>query len=259
MAGIAYTYDTGTDKNVEPEGVAEFFACVEEGKHQGVAVTLAMYPNAIHWKRHMPDVEGHDEDALHVAAQNGKAEIVGILLRAHAPVDTLCWADTKSTPLQAAVNAHHCKTVEALLKGGANPNLCDGDGYAPLVYAVCAMRTDLAELLLQHGASPDARGGSDVPMLAFAGSNGDRDMIDLLLRHGARIDTTDKDGRDVPTIVNGTMNHQLADVIVKGFWENNKRLKDAFDQSIRDIVDDMGKGTQAPLPVHRPLKLKAGA
>lgn len=252
---IVYRYDTGTDRDVDPEGVEEFFSGVAEGRHTAVVCTLARYPNAINWKRHIIETEDHEEDALHLACENGHAHIADILLDAKADIESINWATAKSTPLLAAACGHHEKTVERLLARGADPNKTDGDGYSPLLYAVCAGQAGIAEMLLHHGANPDAKGGKGVPALGIAGSTGDTAMVELLVRHKARPDITDDFDRDVYTIVGETMSHHMTAVIAQAVHEHDKRVKDEFDRAIAD----MSGGTQTPLKLNRPLRLKAGA
>jgi len=250
---VTYRYDTGTDKDVDQQGVEEFFSGVEQGRHTAVVCTLAAYPHAVNWKRHIIETEDHEEDALHLACENGHAHIAEILLDANADIGSVNWAKAKSTPLLAAACGHHEKTVALLLARGADPNKTDGDGYSPLLYAACAGQTGIAEMLLQHGANPDAKGGKGVPALGFAGSAGDADMVKLLVKYGARTDVTDDEGRDVYAVVSQTTNHKMTAVIAQAERNYNHRLKQEFDAAI----EAMSEGTQAPLAARRPLKLKA--
>jgi ankyrin repeat protein len=248
-----YTYDTGTDKDLDPEAVREFFDFAGAGRHTAVVCTLALYPNAVNWRRRLASDENHEEDALHIACENGHAHIAEILLDAKADIESQNWGSCKSTPLLAAVNAHSGKTVALLLARGADANKPDDEGYAPLLYAVCAGQADIAEALLKNGASPDATGGRGTPALGFAATGGDADMIRLLVKYGARPEVRDSDGNDVLTVARDSGNPKVAELIVQEVWKREKALKEAFDRA----VEAMAEGTKTSLRLRRPLKLKA--
>lgn len=58
-------------------------------------------------------------------------------------------------PIQIAVRLSHIDGVEALLKAGANVDVSDSTGETPLIAAVHARNTKLVEILLAEGANPD--------------------------------------------------------------------------------------------------------
>jgi ankyrin repeat protein len=176
------------------------------------------------------------------------------LLDANADIQSISWANAKSTPLLAATCGHHEKTVERLLARGADPNKADGEGYAPLVYAACASQTGIAEMLLKHGANADATGGGGTPALGFAAAAEDVDMIKILVRYGARIDVKDDADNDVLQAAHKMGHVGAAAIIVECARERDSRLKLEFDAAI----NAMAAGTVAPLTLRRPLRLKAG-
>ena len=101
------------------------------------------------------------------AAQQGDADSARILLRAGAKVDE-AQPKTAYTPLIIASAMGQAKAVDALLEGGANPNLLDTNGYAALHsavrdsdYGIDFERKDaqlaIVKSLLKHGANPNLR------------------------------------------------------------------------------------------------------
>ena len=157
--------------------------------------------------------------ALHYAVRDGYAESVAILLDAKTDINARS-AD-KSTPMVLAIANGQYDIAETLLKRGANPNLANDDGIAP-IFAVLnnewALRTwypqptagtqqqasylQLVEDLLKAGADPNARTLSHVWFAAYnAGRMGvdfagatpfwraayalDVDAMRLLVKYGA--------------------------------------------------------------------------
>jgi ankyrin repeat protein len=59
--------------------------------------------------------------------------------------------------LVEAVRRGDVQEVARLLAAGADPNVKDPDGDAPLHIAAEQCRVEVAELLLKHGADPNAR------------------------------------------------------------------------------------------------------
>jgi ankyrin repeat protein len=89
--------------------------------------------------------------------------------------------------LVEAVRRWDVQEVARLLAAGANPNVRDLYGDAPLHIAAVRCRADLAELLLRHGADPNMQdGGNETPLERAAGSCC-VEVAELLLRHGADV------------------------------------------------------------------------
>jgi|GEM_PF-6081488 len=108
-----------------------------------------------------------------------KAEIAkGVDLNARGPQGC--------TPLiEAVAFSRQVSLVEALLEGGAHPDLPDAQGLAPLYYTIWHDAPPLTLLLLDHQAKTDAIDAAGDSALSVAASFWRRDQIDLLLAHGA--------------------------------------------------------------------------
>ncbi len=125
--------------------------------------------------------------ALHLAAREGHAEIVDLLIGAGAETD----ATTRIghfTPLHLAGGAGNADVVDALLAAGADPGaVTTSSGVTPLHLAAEARGGERAvRLLLEHGAPVNARERSagQTP-LVFAAAAGRAASAAELLDHGA--------------------------------------------------------------------------
>ncbi|MEZ0261340.1 MAG: ankyrin repeat domain-containing protein [Alphaproteobacteria bacterium] len=256
MTDITYVYDTGTDKGVDPEAVAEFFTAADTGRHTCVVTTLALYPNAVNWRRANAEFPDSSADALHLACVSGHRHIAEILLDAGASVDSLNWGDTRSTSLQFAAQGTYEDLVELLLERGANPDLHSHPGFAPLFFAACSGNTAIVGMLLRKGGNPDLQAEDGTPPLGFAAMNNRPEAVRLLLQYGARTDLKNNRGEDVIEAARATAGDDMAAFIVKCAREDGHLLTEAaeFNQAIADMCN----GTKAPMTLKKPLRLKAG-
>jgi len=85
--------------------------------------------------------------------------------------------------------------VARLLAAGADPNVKDLDGDAPLHIAAEQCRADIAELLFRYGADPNARDAEGRTPLHRAADESCADVAELLLDHGADPNVVDRGGR----------------------------------------------------------------
>jgi len=95
--------------------------------------------------------------ALIAAAHLGHAEVVAALIAGKAPLDhvnNLGWTALIEAIVLGDGGPRHQATVEALIKGGANVNLADGQGVTPLSLAKRRGYAKIVELLERAGAKP---------------------------------------------------------------------------------------------------------
>jgi ankyrin repeat protein len=104
------------------------------------------------------DARGTGVQPLHMAAENGRIEVVRSLLAAEANLEAgrVYGGKTGVTPLHLAVTRRHCQVVRALLEAGATVNAVDSDGTTALHVAARGGFVDEAALLLEHGALTNA-------------------------------------------------------------------------------------------------------
>ena len=95
--------------------------------------------------------------ALIAAAHLGHAKVVEALIAARAPLDhvnNLAWTALIEAIVLGDGGPRHQATVEALVKGGANLDLADGQGVRPLSLAHSRGYKRIAEMLERAGAKP---------------------------------------------------------------------------------------------------------
>jgi ankyrin repeat protein len=127
----------------------EIHAAVERGKTALVSDMLARDPSAIHARNKL------DDQPLHTAAHNGRANLVEMLLNCGADINAK--GDHGRTPLHFAVMGKKKKIIEILLRSKANPNLKDAYGCTPLYLAASVQEKTTCRSLLAAGALVDLR------------------------------------------------------------------------------------------------------
>jgi hypothetical protein len=200
----------------------ELVAAVRSDKVEAVrrALDAGADPNAT--------VARRDSSVLAVAAQNGSAEIVRLLLSAGASPDWV--SGFEWTPLRAAATHGHAEVVKVLLERGANPN--SGDKRGSIAHEILGPTPDsrskvkilqallaadatalpqeeplivdavvhtavpaILRILVAHGENPNQRRRDGTPVLVLAARLDDPGGVDTLLQSGADVDATDAAGR----------------------------------------------------------------
>ncbi|NWF26266.1 ankyrin repeat domain-containing protein [Streptomyces sp. PKU-EA00015] len=129
-----------------------------------------------------------DEDGqtpLYLAAVEGDAGIVRLLLTAGADPDRASGPESDDLPLCGAAVGGHTEVVRALLAAGATPDRRELLGFTALTWAVAQGHAGTAEALLEHGADPDLACPSGEPPLVVAARRGSPSTVRALLRYGA--------------------------------------------------------------------------
>ena len=123
--------------------------------------------------------------ALHWAAMFNKSDVAEILLANKADFNIKV-AKFGWTPLRLAVIHGHLETAEALLKGGANPNVKDEDNIPVLHQAVISGNKAMVQLLLASKADVNMKDSDGETPLGEALESGKKEIIELLRQHGAK-------------------------------------------------------------------------
>lgn len=133
--------------------------------------------------------DGTDRTPLILAAENGQAEVVKLLI--DMGVDKEAMDSDDNTALYVAAKNGHENVVKLLLELGANKEGA-GDYYTPLGAAAEEGHWAVAKLLLDNGFNPE--GASDEycrSTLLSASSWGNADMVKQLLDKGANINAAE--------------------------------------------------------------------
>ncbi|QYS94986.1 ANK_REP_REGION domain-containing protein [Trichoderma simmonsii] len=130
----------------------------------------------------------HRQTPLHLAVQDGKADLVESLLMQGDNIEA---QDTNGkTPLHLAVLKGNLDMTKLLLDRGANIEAKKDEGRTPLFNAVCNGNEDMAKLLLTRGADIEAPEFENWTALHVMAANGRKEMVKFLLDHGANIEPT---------------------------------------------------------------------
>src|SRR5262249_1424862 len=122
-------------------------------------------------------------DAVSEDEPGGPIAAVVLLLRHGADVNG--WAQPRTvTPLVPAVLIKHIEAVHILLAAGADPNVCDDEGRAPLRFCAQNGLLEMGRLLLHCGAGKtihEAGGSAGMNALGLAAYGLHVDMVRPLL------------------------------------------------------------------------------
>ena len=130
--------------------------------------------------------------ALHKAADIGNEEMVTLLLRSGAMVNS---EDEKGMrPLHLAARKGYLEIVRLLLMSGAEVHSQACDCLTPLDYAVTSGHLEVARMLLNNGARVEHRGMDKWTVLHRAARGGHENLVALLLERGADVLAEDHKG-----------------------------------------------------------------
>lgn len=126
---------------------------------------------------------GHFTTPLWIAAQQGHADVVRMLLMRGASIDATDNVDRR-TPLLQAAQEGHTEVVRALLEHGADIEARNAsNGATPLFVASARGHAEVVKLLLDAGADVTATataGDKDDTPLSIATDRGHADVVELL-------------------------------------------------------------------------------
>jgi len=95
------------------------------------------------------------------------------------------------TPLHEAAIKGDERLVEKLLRGGADPNAVDREGYTPLHWAVGMEHPEVVAILLKHGALTSVRDNEGKTPLHAAAAIGNKRSVGMLLGAGSDVNARD--------------------------------------------------------------------
>ena len=141
-------------------------------------------------------LDSNNKTALHLAAREGKLEVVKILIEKGWEVDVKDKYST--TPLHQACNMNHFETVSFLIESGADPYAKDSLGRNSLMYAVCGPGVESAQVLVDWGEftnTKDSTGRTALHYAVFNPHTKQPEIFDLVMKTGIDISVQDNDGK----------------------------------------------------------------
>lgn len=178
---VEYLLITGVNLDVTLDGFWDYDP-LELAAHEGHAEVVKLL------LRH--GVDPNKSSALALATSMGKLEATRVLLEAGASIERVCTRNQMDA-LFNAVDRGEATVVGLLIEYGANLESRDSDGMTPLAYAAYFRRPEAAEVLLNHGANIDAL-SQGLTALSFAIDEGKVPMVKLLLENGADLTITNE-------------------------------------------------------------------
>jgi len=154
------------------------------------------------------------ETALHVAARTDCSSILDLLLKHGADINVV--DSTGCAPLHTAVQHIHLASAEKLISAGANLNQRHSTGNTPLHYAIQSDYSDISpsivRMLLDHGADVLAQNYVGRSALHHAVWFGYQVLVEVLLDAGADVNATDDYG-NTPFHMIDHMTVKLAEIL----------------------------------------------
>lgn len=130
-----------------------------------------------------PNLVSHGLSPLYIAAQNGHADIVALLIENGAIVDIPL--STGETPLFSACQKGHYEVAELLIKKGAFVDYHEpSNEETPLYIAALDGHAEIVKLLIKNGACVDSPAKFGATPLWAASLQGHEKVVDILLRLG---------------------------------------------------------------------------
>jgi len=124
-------------------------------------------------------------EVLPYAAYYGEPSLVAEILT--NPVDLEHRGPFRSTALLLAAERGKPEIVGALLKAGANPHAVDDDGRGALIFGASSGNAKVVEMLLAAGLKADEKDKYNDSALMAAAATGVPDVVRLLILKGAKV------------------------------------------------------------------------
>ncbi len=125
---------------------------------------------------------------LHLAVQNGKLEIVELLLSQGAYINA---KDSEgNTPLITSIAFRKTDTAKLLISKGADVRIRNAQDEPPVILALMHGQSELVEPILDSGQDVNERFRGNFTILLMATFTGNKEVVKLLLDRGADINAT---------------------------------------------------------------------
>lgn len=195
---VKYLLHIGIDPNtLDTNGNAPLHLAADKGYTECLKLLLARSNETINLKSN-----SKQSTALHMAAENGYTDCVQILLHTGASHSVV--NDKNQTALHLAAKAQCAESVEILLELGAEVNALDIDKRTALHSAVCKafLSFHVVEVLVKWGANVNIQDRYGYAPLHIAALNELSQCVDFLIIKGADISSRTVGGMSALSIIN---------------------------------------------------------
>ena len=141
-----------------------------------------------------PLAEMHSQNAALVAAHNGHAETLRLLLNWGCLINA-SYTHFERTLLHEAARQGQVEAAQVLLEYGADLNASDALGRSPLLYALCYEHYDIVKFFLEHPVDVQQRDFVQNSPLLLAVKHGASEIVRMLLRKNCHVNVSDTIGR----------------------------------------------------------------
>nr|XP_006813233.1 PREDICTED: protein TANC2-like [Saccoglossus kowalevskii] len=211
-------------------------AAIQNGKIEVVKLLLKWGANV-----HIGNKEGFTP--LMLAVKGGFWEIVDILLYYHAAIEE---TDRHGrTPLMIAAAEGHLAVLELLLSKGASVTKCDKEGLTSLCWSCLKGHIHCLRSLLERGSAVNYTDKNGRTPLDLASFFGDPHVVHLLLEKGAHLEHVDYSGMRPLDRAIGCRNSTVVAVLLKkgaklgpAAWAMATAKPDIMALLIKKVMDD---------------------
>lgn len=179
--------------------------------------------------------DGEGDTALIAAATAGNLEMVNTLLKGGADVNTK--NQNGFGPLSRALSHNHEEVAQALMaQPGVDLNVTGANGASVLIVYVFRDREDVATKLLERGVNVNLQDMDGDTALHGSVKTGNLNLLRLLLSKGAGVNTRNKMEATPLMWAGGYGQDEAAHILIESGADPN--LKDAQGRSAADWADD---------------------
>lgn len=153
--------------------------------------------------------------AIMEAAREKEYANIEFLIAQGADIDALDEND-KHNALTYVLDEGDAETATFLLERGADPNMTDAVGMAPLHYAAGKGMVETVEVLLEHGADPDNVNDQGMSILQLAVMTRNVEVVRALVEGGASAGKPDPDGATPLMYAAALGDDAICEILLKG-------------------------------------------
>lgn len=167
------------------------------------------------WRDHIDSQDHNGHTPLSWAVFYGQAKTVQFLLKSGANISS---SDKNgATLLHWAARCGHLEIMKLLLKNRIDIDVKASDGSSPLHWSAQSNKEQIAQFLLDNQATIDSIDNKGHTPLYIAAQNGNEKVADLLIRKGANVDAQTTEHRLSPMLIASYKGYkEVVELLAKG-------------------------------------------